>query len=72
MYLKSKGSCNKPSSVSRKRKFYANRYTEKNDDDLNASSSRRKLSSSSAENVIVDSLFKYRILNFLTVFGALS
>ncbi|KYQ56969.1 hypothetical protein ALC60_04084 [Trachymyrmex zeteki] len=57
----------------KKRRFHGNQYVfdVEDDEDMNASSSSRKLADRSIE-VIVSPLHYYRIIEFLTVFGALS
>ncbi|KYQ47031.1 hypothetical protein ALC60_13943 [Trachymyrmex zeteki] len=60
------------SSRPHKRKFHGNRYTRNDDDeDLNESASAKKLSTSTSD-VIINPLHYYRIVDFLTVFGAIA
>ncbi|XP_032676769.1 uncharacterized protein LOC116846694 [Odontomachus brunneus] len=58
----------------RKRTFHGNQYLFDTEDgqDSNTSASNRKLADRSIEDVILSPLHFYRIIEFLTVFGALS
>ena len=56
-----------------KRRFHGNQFLSKPDDEAcNTSSSARKLASASTDDVIVHSGHCYRIIDFLTVFLAIS
>lgn len=64
------------SSKSRKRSFYGNRYTnsgsKKCGENEEESTSAKKLSNPRIENIIVNPLHIYRLIEFFTVFTALS
>ncbi|KYN24381.1 hypothetical protein ALC57_04018 [Trachymyrmex cornetzi] len=70
-YPKGTKSTSHRTSKPHKRKFHGNRFTNnENDDELDTSSSARKLSTADGTSVIVNPLHCYRIIEFLTVFGA--
>ncbi|XP_066599643.1 uncharacterized protein [Prorops nasuta] len=73
-YPKGKKSSSHRSSRPRKRRFHGNRYTNgpADDEECNTSSSEQKLSTASTENIIVYPWHCYRIIEFLTVFHAIS
>ena len=55
-----------------KRKFHGNQYTRKEDEPVGESASARKLSTSSTSDITCASKFSYRIIEFVSFFGALS
>lgn len=56
----------------RKRKFYGNQYSKNKDETEQPSTSARKLSSASSADIHYNSLHGYRLIEFFTVFIALS
>lgn len=71
-YPKSKKSASERASKSRKRKFHGNRFTSTEKEQSDASISAQKLSSASNENIIVNPLHCYRIVEFLTDFNTIA
>ncbi|KAK0163795.1 hypothetical protein PV328_002489 [Microctonus aethiopoides] len=75
-YPKSKCSSSYRSSRPRKRSFHGNQFTNskssKCDDENDESINAEKLSNTTSENVIVNPLHSYRIIEFITIFTALS
>ena len=72
-YPKGEKSTSDRAAKPRKRKFHGNRFShDKGDEELNMSTSTKKLSTASSADVIVNPLHCYRIIKFLTVFGAIA
>lgn len=74
-YPKSKCTSSYRSSRPRKRSFHGNQFTNSKSskcDENDESISAEKLSNTTSENVIVNPLHSYRIIEFITVFTALS
>ena len=72
-YPKSKDGATTRSSRPRKRSFQGNQYSKNESSDKDKESvSTKKLSSATSENVIMNLLHCYRIIEFFTVFTALS
>lgn len=72
-YPKGDKSSSDRSAKPRKRKFRGNRFTSEPDDaECNTSRSANKLATASTENIIVHPGHCYRIIEFLTVFLAIS
>lgn len=72
-YPKGDRSINDRSAKPRKRRFHGNRFTTGSDDtEFDKSSSAKKLSTASTEDIIVNPLHYYRIIEFLTVFHAIA
>lgn len=67
------GSSNDRAAKRRKRRFQGNQFSTKSDDkEFNESSSARKLSTVSTNDIIVHFLHNYRIIKIFTVFNALT
>jgi len=71
-YRKGKKSTLSRSSRSCKKRFQGNQFTSKANDSVGESASAKKLASASGEDVHWNSLHDYRIMEFFTVFTALS
>ncbi|XP_053995806.1 uncharacterized protein LOC128885665 [Hylaeus anthracinus] len=71
MYPKSKSGESQRSSRPRKRQFHGNRFSDK-ENKKEQSASAKKLSSGSSSDIICNPLHYYRIVDFITVFGALA
>lgn len=72
-YPKGDKSTNNRSTKPRKRKFHRNRFTsEVDNDECNTSSSAKKLSTADSENITIHPAHCYRIVEFMTVFLAIS
>lgn len=69
-----KGSRNTSQRISKppKRRFHGNQHSKNESDNLDKSISAKKLRTASTDNIIVNPLHCYRIIEFLTVFGALA
>ncbi|EZA47414.1 hypothetical protein X777_16316 [Ooceraea biroi] len=72
MYPKGTKESSKRTAKPVKRKFYGNRFTQNSENDDDQSTNAKKLSSASSEDVIINSLHCYRIIEFLSVFTALA
>ncbi|KYN01374.1 hypothetical protein ALC62_07834 [Cyphomyrmex costatus] len=75
-YPKHESDCNDRASKPRKRKFHGNQFkvkkSEEEEEDNSSSSSTKKLSTASSDDITINPLHYYRIIEFLSVFGALS
>lgn len=72
-YPKGTKSTSERASKPRKRKFHGNRFVKTTDnEELDTSSSAKKLSTASSEDIIVNPLHCYRIIEFFTVFQAIA
>jgi len=71
-YPKSEKLTSERALKSRKRKFHGNRFTSTKKEQSDASISAQKLSNASNENIIVNPLHCYCIVEFLTVFNAIA
>jgi hypothetical protein len=69
-----KGTKEIPSQTSkpRKRRFHGNQFTNKEGKIVGASASTRKLCSTSSDNIVCNPLHAYRLIEFFSVFTALS
>lgn len=72
MYPKGSKDTSHRISRPRKRRFHGNQHFKNESDNLDTSISANKLNTASIDNIIVNPLHCYRIIEFLTVFGALA
>lgn len=71
-YPKAKLGANTRVSRPRKRHFRGNQYTKEDDDDPQPSTSAKNLHSSSSDDIVYNPLHYYRIVEFMSIFGALT